>query len=71
VESFNGKFRDECLNEHWFGSLAEARAIVAAWRVDDNERRTRSALAYRTSAEHAAEWRARQRDGYERGLEVV
>jgi putative transposase len=30
VESFNGKFRDECLNEHWFRSLTEARAIVAA-----------------------------------------
>jgi putative transposase len=38
VESSNGKFRDECLNEHWFGSLAEARAIVAAWRVDYNKR---------------------------------
>ena len=38
VESFNGKFRDECFNEHWFGSLAEARAIVAAWRVDYDER---------------------------------
>ena len=71
VESFNGKFRDECLNEHWFGSLAEARAIVSAWRVDYNERRPHSALGYRTPAEHAAEWRARQRDGEERSSEVL
>ena len=71
VESFNGKFRDECLNEHWFGSLAEARAIVAAWRVDYNERRPHSALGYRTPAEHAAEWRASQRDGDERSNEVL
>jgi putative transposase len=32
VESFNGKFRDECLNEHWFLSVAEARTIIEAWR---------------------------------------
>jgi putative transposase len=71
VESFNGKFRDECLNEHWFGSLAEARAIVAAWRVDYNERRPHSALGYRTPAEYAAEWRARQRAGDEQQSEVL
>ena len=34
VESFNGKFRDECLNEHWFRSLPEAREIVGRWRQD-------------------------------------
>ena len=60
VESFNGKFRDECLNEHWFRTLPEARAIVAAdWRTDYNERRPHSALAYQTPAEFAAQWRAR------------
>ena len=36
VESFNGRLRDECLNEHVFGSLAEARALIEAWRVDYN-----------------------------------
>src|SRR5271165_6138920 len=36
TESLNGKIRDECLNEHWFLSLAEARAIVEAWRQDYN-----------------------------------
>src|SRR5690606_27992962 len=60
VESFNGKFRDECLNEHWFRTLCEARAIVTAWRTDYNQRRPHSALGYRTPAEFAAAWRAQQ-----------
>ena len=59
VESFNGKFRDECLNEHWFRSLSEARTIVAAWRMDYNQIRPHSALEYQTPAEFAAAWRAR------------
>jgi putative transposase len=59
VESFNGKFRDECLNEHWFRSLAEARAIVATWRVDYNQQRPHTALDYLTPAEFAAAWRSR------------
>jgi putative transposase len=46
IESFNGKFRDECLNEHWFKTLAEARAIVSAWRADYNQGRPHSALNY-------------------------
>ncbi|AWV05777.1 hypothetical protein C9I47_0051 [Lysobacter maris] len=37
IESFNGKFRDECLNEHWFTSLAQAREAIAEWRRDYNE----------------------------------
>ncbi len=44
IESFNGKFRDECLNEHWFCSLAEARIRIAAWRRDYNEHRPHSAI---------------------------
>jgi putative transposase len=44
VESFNGKFRDECLNEHWFLDLADARQIIAAWRTDYNEVRPHSSL---------------------------
>jgi putative transposase len=44
VESFNGKFRDECLNEHWFASLAEARMLIEAWRIDYNTLRPHSAL---------------------------
>jgi len=44
VESFNGKFRDECLNEHWFVSLADAKATIEAWRVDYNSVRPHSSL---------------------------
>lgn len=55
VESFNGKLRDECLNENWFGSLLEARAVIEAWRVDYNCIRPHSALGYRTPEEFAAE----------------
>ena len=36
VESFNGKLRDECLNEHWFTSVEDARRILNAWRRDYN-----------------------------------
>ncbi|MFX5785248.1 integrase core domain-containing protein, partial [Acinetobacter baumannii] len=36
IESFNGKFRDECLNEHWFVSMRHAREIIAAWRREYN-----------------------------------
>ena len=54
VESFNGKFRDQCLNEHWFSTLAEARAIVTAWRRDYNEQRPHSAIGYLTPAERGA-----------------
>ena len=59
VESFNGRFRDECLNEHWFRSLGEAREIIGAWRMDYNQKRPHSALGYQTPAEFAAAWRAR------------
>ena len=44
VESFNGRLRDECLNEHWFLSLAEARDTVEAWRLDYNGLRPHSSL---------------------------
>lgn len=38
VESFNGRLRDECLNENLFGNLAEARRIIETWRIDYNNR---------------------------------
>jgi putative transposase len=44
VESFNGRFRDECLNEPWFLSLAQTRQIVEAWRLDYNAVRPHSSL---------------------------
>jgi putative transposase len=42
VESFNGRFRDEDLNQYWFTSLADANEIIAAWKVDYNENRPHS-----------------------------
>lgn len=65
IESFNGRFRDECLNEHWFTSLAEARVLVAAWRRDYNENRPHSALGYRTPSEFAASFRTATPGGVE------
>jgi len=62
VESFNGKFRDECLNEHWFMSLAHARAVIGAWRRDYNEGRPHKSLGYLTPAEFAARCRASSPD---------
>jgi len=44
IESFNGKFRDECLNEHWFVTLQEALLVIEAWRREYNEERTHSGI---------------------------
>jgi putative transposase len=54
IESFNGKFRDECLNENWFLDLADAREIIEAWRIDYNTGRPHSALDYATPEEFAS-----------------
>ena len=53
IESFNGKFRDECLNEHWFISLAHARGVIEAWRIEYNTERPHSSLGNRTPEEFA------------------
>jgi putative transposase len=53
IESFNGKFRDECLNGHWFVSLADAQQTIEAWRIDYERARPHSGLAGRTPAEYA------------------
>jgi len=47
-ESFNGKFRDECLSMEWFRTRAEAIAVIALWRVHYNEVRPHSSLGYKT-----------------------
>ena len=54
VESFNSKFRDHCLNEYVFLTLAEARAIIDVWRYDYNHLRPRSCLGYLSPTEFAA-----------------
>jgi transposase InsO family protein len=51
VESFNGRLRDECLNEHLFPSLAAARRIIEAWRTDYNTVRPHSSLGGMAPAE--------------------
>jgi len=68
IESFNGKFRDECLNEHWFTSLPHARDLIAIWRQDYNEHRPHSALGYATPAEFAAKTRQQPKSSTERKL---
>jgi transposase InsO family protein len=53
IESFNGRFRDECLNEHWFTSLAHARAVIEHWRREYNEERPKKSLGGLTPAAYA------------------
>lgn len=48
IESFNGKFRDECLNEHWFVSMRHARQVIEEWRQEYNDQRPHSSLGYLT-----------------------
>jgi putative transposase len=53
IESFNGKFRDECLNMNWFSSLSIAREIIEEWRIEYNQERPHSSLGYLTPKEFA------------------
>ncbi|ELY7133697.1 IS3 family transposase [Pseudomonas aeruginosa] len=57
IESFNGKFRDECLNEHWFTSLAQSRDVIAEWRRDYNQVRPHSSCGRIPPAQFAANHR--------------
>lgn len=53
IESFNGRFRDECLNEHWFTSLSHAKVLIEAWRREYNEERPKKSLGGLTPATYA------------------
>ncbi len=53
IESFNGSFRNECLNVNWFMSLEDAKAKIETWRKDYNEFRPHSGLTYLTPVEFA------------------
>jgi putative transposase len=53
VESFNGRLRDECLNEQWFTSLAHARTLIECWRQEYNEERPKKSLGGLTPAQYA------------------
>jgi putative transposase len=46
IESFNGRFRAECLDQEWFTSLQEARERIEAWRISYNSQRPHSSLGY-------------------------
>ena len=56
IESYNGKFRAECLDQHWFASLQEARRLIERWRIHYNEVRPHSALGHLTPAEFMQAW---------------
>jgi putative transposase len=62
IESFNGRFRDECLNDHHFNNLAHARALIGQWRRDYNEVRPHSSLGRIPPAEFAALYRSNSSD---------
>ncbi|MBB5020046.1 transposase InsO family protein, partial [Chitinivorax tropicus] len=53
IESFNGRFRDECLNEHWFTSIRHALVVIEAWRREYNEERPKRSLGGLTPAAYA------------------
>jgi len=54
IERFNGKRRDECLNQNWFSNLYEARVIIEQWRMEYNHLRPNSPLGNLTPAEYTA-----------------
>jgi putative transposase len=70
IESFNGRFRQECLNEHWFMSLDDAREKVESWRRDYNEERPHSSLGNATPEEFASQNQP-NKEALNRGLEAV
>jgi len=59
IESFNGKFRDECLNEHWLLTLQESQLVIEAWRREYNEEWTHSGIGDLTPHEFICHHQAR------------
>lgn len=57
IESFNSRFRDECLSQHWFASLSHMRSVIDNWREDYNHHRGHSSLGYLPPAAFAARCR--------------
>jgi putative transposase len=56
IEAFNARFREECLNQHWFISIEEARTTIEAWRVEYNTERPHTALPNQAPAVYKATW---------------
>ncbi len=71
IESFNGRFRDECLNENVFSTLGEARHIIETWRIDYNRIRPHSSLGNLTPEEFANQDRVRQPELRNPNLQVA
>jgi putative transposase len=71
IESFNGKFRDECLNEQWFQTLSQARAAIAIWRKDYNEVRPHSSCRRIPPARFAALHRQNSADAMQPTTERI
>lgn len=59
IESFNGRLRDECLNEHWFPNLLHARTEIERWRRDYNDERPKKALGGLTPSAYAKQLAAK------------
>ena len=59
IESFNGRLRDECLNEHWFTSLAHARTVIEEWQREYNQERPKRSLGGLTPAQYAKQLAAK------------
>jgi putative transposase len=53
IESFNGRLRDECLNEHWFVNLLHARSVIEIWRKEYNDERPKKSLGGLTPSAYA------------------
>lgn len=62
-ESFNGKFRDECLAMNWFYSRVHAKVIIEAWRKHYNLVRPHSSLEYKTPLEFVSQWKPESTTG--------
>ncbi|HEX7908980.1 MAG TPA: IS3 family transposase [Paraburkholderia sp.] len=60
IESFNERFRDECLNEHWFVSMRHAKRLIEEWRIEYNTERPHSSLGYLTPSQFARAHDAKQ-----------
>ena len=61
IEAFNGRFRQECLDQNWFASLDDARTIIEAWRTDYNTVRPHSSLDHLTPVTYKEKWLQQQR----------
>lgn len=71
IESFNGRFRDECLNENLFQTLDETRHVIETWRIDYNRHRPHSSLGNLTPEEFANLNRVRQPESRNPNLQVA